>query len=131
METSWGGKIGGKNKYQSAQGLSIDNFETLDSTKDEHILAFDNYKPSLRIFAKVSRNFAERHLASNNNIKVLTVARGQKRASINNTYAIIGIRPERLSSNNGVYVFKEHVEPSMKVELEETGSSRNYEAYAS
>eukprot|EP00536_Pseudo-nitzschia_multiseries_P017990 jgi/Psemu1/53555/gm1.53555_g len=132
METNWwGGKIGGKKKYEPELALSIDNFETLDSTKDEHILAFDDYKPSLRIFAKVSRGLAERHLASKNNINLLrefapaivgakpTIGRGVKRGSINDDYAIIGIRPERLDSNNGEYVFKSHVDPSMKLELEE------------
>eukprot|EP00536_Pseudo-nitzschia_multiseries_P014271 jgi/Psemu1/310782/fgenesh1_kg.680_\ len=71
METNWGGKIGGKKKYQPEQALSIENFNTLDSTKDEHIFAFDDTNPSLRIFAKVSRKFAKRHLVSKNNIKVL------------------------------------------------------------
>eukprot|EP00536_Pseudo-nitzschia_multiseries_P001901 jgi/Psemu1/301058/fgenesh1_kg.25_\ len=86
METTWGGKIGGKKNCPLAQVMSIDNFKTLDSTTDEHILAFD-----------------ERDLASKNNIKVLrefapeivgakpAVARGQKRGSINDDYAIIGI----------------------------------------
>ena len=133
METNWwGGKIGGKKKYEPELALSINNFETLDSTKDEHILAFDDYKPSLRIFAKVSRGLAERHLASKNNINLLrefapaivgakpTVGRGVKRGSINDDYAIIGIRPERLDSNIGEYVFKSHVDPSIKLELEET-----------
>ena len=132
METDWGGKTGGKKKYQPEQALSIENYNTLDSTKDEHILAFDPYEPSLRIFAKVSRHFAERHLASKNNIELLrqfapaivgakpTVGRGVKRGSINDDYAIIGIRPERLDSNIGEYVFKSHVDPSIKLELEET-----------
>eukprot|EP00536_Pseudo-nitzschia_multiseries_P014701 jgi/Psemu1/39830/gm1.39830_g len=130
--TNWGGKIGGKKKYQPEQALSIENFDTLDSTKDEHIVAFDDTNPSLCIFAKVSRKFAKRHMTSKNNIKVLrkfapeivgakpTVPRGHKCGSINDDYAIIGIRPERLSSNNGVYVFKSHVKPNMKLELEET-----------
>eukprot|EP00536_Pseudo-nitzschia_multiseries_P019168 jgi/Psemu1/316765/fgenesh1_kg.4027_\ len=71
METNWGGKIGGKKKYQPEQALSIENFDTLDSTKDEHIVAFDDTNPSLRILAKVSRKFAKRHLATKNNIKLL------------------------------------------------------------
>lgn len=132
MEIDWGGKTGGKKKYRPEQALSIGNFNTLDSTEDKPILAFDDSEPSLRIFAKVSRNFALRHLASKHNIKLLrqfapaivgakpTIGRGVKRGSINDDYAIIGIRPERLDSNIGEYVFKSHVDPSIKLELEET-----------
>eukprot|EP00536_Pseudo-nitzschia_multiseries_P010127 jgi/Psemu1/25090/gm1.25090_g len=98
METSWGGKIGGKKKYQPEQALLIENFDMLDSTKDEHIVAFDDTNPLLRIFAKVSRKVAKQHMALKKNIKVLrkfapeivgakpTVPRGHKRGSINNDY---------------------------------------------
>ena len=92
-----------KEEVSTGTGFVNKNYNTLDSTKDEHILAFDHSKPSLRIFAKVSRHFAERHLASKNNIELLrqfapaivgakpTVGRGVKRGSINDDYAIIGI----------------------------------------
>eukprot|EP00536_Pseudo-nitzschia_multiseries_P011441 jgi/Psemu1/28894/gm1.28894_g len=105
-------------KYQPEQALSIENFNKLDSTKDEHILAFDDTNPSLRIFAKVSRKFAKRHLVLKNNIKVLrkfapeivgakpTVARGQKCGSINDDYAIIGTKHETgaRTDNSGNYI---------------------------
>eukprot|EP00536_Pseudo-nitzschia_multiseries_P001587 jgi/Psemu1/3592/gm1.3592_g len=49
-----------------------------------------------------------------------TVPRGQKRGSINDDYAIIGIRPNRVTLGNGVYVFKNNVDPATQDHLELT-----------
>eukprot|EP00536_Pseudo-nitzschia_multiseries_P009986 jgi/Psemu1/24711/gm1.24711_g len=95
--------IVGEKKYPLAEALSIDNFETADSTDDQHILAFDDSEPSLRIFAKVSEilNFAPEIVQAK-----AEVVRGKKCGSINDGYVIIGICLERLSSENGVYALK-------------------------
>eukprot|EP00536_Pseudo-nitzschia_multiseries_P019621 jgi/Psemu1/317152/fgenesh1_kg.5854_\ len=78
METSWGGKIGGKKNHQPEQALSINNFETLDSTKDEHILAFDNSNPLLRIFAKQNRQLPEDRSVAVSTMIMLSLELDQK-----------------------------------------------------
>ena len=78
-----------------------DHFKTLDSTEENHILAYDKSENSLRIFAKVSRQIARRHLAAPKNINRIRwfapeiikakpkVVRGKKCDSVNDGYAII------------------------------------------
>eukprot|EP00536_Pseudo-nitzschia_multiseries_P008971 jgi/Psemu1/21958/gm1.21958_g len=96
METSWGEKIVGYKEYTSTEAVSIDSFQTLDSTDEKHIVAFDESEPSLQIFAKVSRENAKQHLAQSSNIQDTrkfakeivpaksVVVRGKKCTSINN-----------------------------------------------
>ena len=132
LETNWGVITVGKKKYDKEDGKCIDHFKTLDSTEDKQILAYDESEQSLRISTKGSRQSARRHLATTKNINRIrwfapeiigakpTVVRGKKCDSVNDGYAIIGKRPDRLSSENGVYVFKKHVSHDMKTKLEKT-----------
>ena len=128
LET-WGVGCVGMKKYVEKDGKCIDAFETLDSTEEKHIIAYNESDKSLHIFAKVSRQIARRHLATTKNINRMRwfareiigakskVVRGKNCDSVNDGYTIIGKRPERLSSENGVYVLKTHVSPEMKRNL--------------
>jgi len=52
--------------------MSIDEFKTIDSTKEDHCLVLDNIKPKPdTIFAKISWEMAKRNLASPKNTKLL------------------------------------------------------------
>eukprot|EP00536_Pseudo-nitzschia_multiseries_P011655 jgi/Psemu1/29577/gm1.29577_g len=94
-------KDGGLKEYTSTEAVSIDSFETLDSMDEKYIIAFDESEPSLRIFAKVSREKAKQHLAQYSNIQNTReflkdiveakpeVVRGSKCTSINNGYAVL------------------------------------------
>eukprot|EP00536_Pseudo-nitzschia_multiseries_P019599 jgi/Psemu1/61749/gm1.61749_g len=115
METSWGCKTVGEKEYPSGEAVSIESFKTLDSTGEKFILAFAESEPSLRIFAKASTQFAKQRLGRPENIEITRtfsgeiveakpkIGRGTKCDSVNNGYAIIGMRPNRLKSGNGVY----------------------------
>ena len=106
LEANWGKSNVGEEKYGEVDGKCIDHFKTLDSTEDQHILAFDKSQPSLRVFAKVSRANARNHLATTNNINSIrwfapaiigakpNIVRGKKCDSVNDGYAIIGKRPD-------------------------------------
>ena len=125
LDSKWGGGGDGMKEYDKQDAQCIDHFKILDSTEDNHILAYDKSENSLRIFAKVSRQIAQQHLATSKNINHIRWfaseiigakpkgVRGGKCDSVNNGYTIIDKRPERLSSGNGVYVFKTHVSPDM------------------
>ena len=63
LETNWGRIIVGE-KDDKKDGKCIDHFKTLDSTKDKHILAFDESESPMRIVEKVSRGIARHHLAT-------------------------------------------------------------------
>eukprot|EP00536_Pseudo-nitzschia_multiseries_P017003 jgi/Psemu1/48898/gm1.48898_g len=118
-----------KNGFKEA--VSIDSFKTLDSTNEKFILVFAESEPSLQIFAKASRKIAKQRLGALENIKISRtfagetveakpeVVQGNKCTSINNGYAIIGTRPNRLSLENGVYVFKNNVDSTTKDNLEQ------------
>ena len=64
LETSWGKSPNVNKNYLSNDGQCIDHFETIDSNEINHILAFDKYQPSLRVFWKVPRAIARCHLVS-------------------------------------------------------------------
>eukprot|EP00536_Pseudo-nitzschia_multiseries_P018060 jgi/Psemu1/53926/gm1.53926_g len=129
---NWGWKTVGEKKYPSAEAVSIDSFKTLDSTDKKFILALAESEPSLQICAKASRQFAKQRLGKLESIEFTRtfageiveakpeVVRGKKCTSINNGYAIIGTRPNQLSSENGVYVFKNNVDLTTKENLELT-----------
>eukprot|EP00536_Pseudo-nitzschia_multiseries_P017256 jgi/Psemu1/50050/gm1.50050_g len=102
------------------EAVSIDSFKTLDSTDEKFILVFAKSEPSLRIFAKASRKIAKQRLGKLENIKITRTFTGEICTSINNGYAIIGTRPNQLSLENGVYVFKNNVDPTTKENLELT-----------
>ena len=118
LETNLGGSIVGEKKYKSTEALSIDTFEPTYSMEDKYMIAFNESKPSLRIFAKVSRKIARHHLATMGNINCIRsfaskiigakpkADRGKKCDSINGVYAIIGIRPDWLTSEIGACMFK-------------------------
>eukprot|EP00536_Pseudo-nitzschia_multiseries_P016880 jgi/Psemu1/48220/gm1.48220_g len=130
METSWGEQIVRTKEYTSTEAVSIDCFDILDSTDEKHIIAVDESEPLLRIFAKVSRDKAKQHLARSSRIETTRrfskeiveakpeVVRGSKCTSINDGYAVLGIRPNRNNSQNGVYVFEKNVEQHTIDELE-------------
>ena len=101
LDTNWVGSILGEKKYDKEDGKCINNFKTLDSTEDKHILAFDESEPSMRVFAKVSRGIARHRLATTKRwfapaiIGVKPkVVRGKKCDSVNDEFAIIGERPD-------------------------------------
>ena len=71
LETSWGKSPVVKKNYADNDGQCIDHFEIIDSKEFKHILAFDKCQPSLRVFAKVSRAIARRHLATTKNINLI------------------------------------------------------------
>ena len=118
METNWNGNRVGDVKYQPKEVQSIDDFKIKDSTKNTHIIAFGKGESSKWDFTKVSRKNARFHLATTKNIQRLrwfapnliaskpTVIRGGKCDNINDGYAIIGVRTDQLTSENGVYMFK-------------------------
>eukprot|EP00536_Pseudo-nitzschia_multiseries_P009556 jgi/Psemu1/306631/fgenesh1_kg.270_\ len=131
MATNWGRTTVGEKKYSLAQAVSIDSFKTVDSTDKKFVLAFAESEPSLRIFAKASRQFAKQRLGTPENIEITRtfagqivqskpkIGRGTKCDSVNSGYAIIGMRPNRLKSGNGVYVFKNNVDSTTKANLEQ------------
>ena len=107
LENNWGGSIVEEKKYDREEGKCIDPFKTHDSTEDTHILAFDESKPSLHIFAKVSRKITRQHLATTENINHINMtvcsrnywsytqsSKRKKCDSVNDGYANIGIRPD-------------------------------------
>eukprot|EP00536_Pseudo-nitzschia_multiseries_P006003 jgi/Psemu1/14231/gm1.14231_g len=101
MKSSWGEQIVGTKEYTSTEAVSIDCFDILDSTDEKHIIAVDESEPSLRIFAKVSRDKAKQHLAQSSRIETTRrflkeiveakpeVVRGSKCTSINAGYAVL------------------------------------------
>ena len=103
--------------------LSIDEFKTKDSTKDKHPIAFEEGNSSRCVFAKNSRNIDRFHLATPRNIERLRwfaptliaskthINRGKECDSIKDRYAIIGIRPDRLTLENGKYEYKKETSP--------------------
>ena len=105
LETSWDKSHLVKKNYADNDGKYINHFEIIDSKEFKHILAFDKSQPSLRVFAKVSRAIARRHLATTKNINLIrwfalaiigakpNVTRGKKCYSVNDGYAIIKERP--------------------------------------
>eukprot|EP00536_Pseudo-nitzschia_multiseries_P018842 jgi/Psemu1/57580/gm1.57580_g len=131
LDTNWGQTTVEEKKYSLAQAVSIDSFKTLDSTDKKFVLAFAESEPSLRLFAKASRQFAKRRLGTPKNIEITRtfagqiveskpkIGRGTKCDSVNSGYAIIGMRPNRLKSGNGVYVFKNNVDSTTKENLEQ------------
>ena len=68
LETDWDVGCVGMKKYVKEDGKCIDDLETLDSTEEKHILAYNESDKSLRIFTKVSRQIARRHLTTTKNI---------------------------------------------------------------
>eukprot|EP00536_Pseudo-nitzschia_multiseries_P004241 jgi/Psemu1/9560/gm1.9560_g len=126
FENSW------RKEYTSEEAVSIESFTTLYSTNKKFILAFDKSEPSLQIFAKASTQFAKQCLGTPGNIEITRtfageiveskpkIGQGTKCDSVNNGYAIMGMRPNRLTSGNGVYVFKKNVDPTTKDSLEQT-----------
>eukprot|EP00536_Pseudo-nitzschia_multiseries_P019223 jgi/Psemu1/316804/fgenesh1_kg.4150_\ len=131
LDTNWGRTTVGEKKYSLAQAVSIDSFTTLDSTNEKFVLAFAESEPSLRIFAKASTQIAKRRLGTPKNIEITRtfagqiveskpkIGRGTKCDSVNSGYAIVGMRPNRLKSGNGVYVFKNNVDSTTKYNLEQ------------
>mmetsp|Transcript_21505 Transcript_21505/g.59760 ORF Transcript_21505/g.59760 Transcript_21505/m.59760 type:complete len:80 (+) Transcript_21505:1-240(+) len=69
METTWEETIVGQKGYPPTQALSIDGYQTLDSTDKKYIVAMDERLPSLRIFSKAPRKKARQHLASDSEIQ--------------------------------------------------------------
>jgi len=49
METTWDETIVGPKNYQPTEAVSIDGYQTLDSTDEKFILAVDESKSSLRL----------------------------------------------------------------------------------
>eukprot|EP00536_Pseudo-nitzschia_multiseries_P013878 jgi/Psemu1/36774/gm1.36774_g len=70
-------KTVGEMQYPSADTVSIDSFTILDSTNKKFILAFDESEPSLRIFAKASRQFAKQRLGAPENIEITRTFAGE------------------------------------------------------
>eukprot|EP00536_Pseudo-nitzschia_multiseries_P003318 jgi/Psemu1/7485/gm1.7485_g len=132
METNWGWKTVGEKEYTWEEAVSIESFKTVDSTNEKFILAFDQSELSLRIFAKASTQFAKQRLGRPKTIEITRmfageiveakpkIGQGTKCDSGNNGYAIIGMRPNQLTSGNGVYVFKNNVDPTTQDHLELT-----------
>jgi len=132
METTWEETIVGQKGYPPTQALSIDGYQTLDSTDKKYIVAMDERLPSLRIFSKAPRKKARQHLASDSEIQKTRnfagqfveakpeVVRGTDCGSINDRYVIHGSRPNRSTPGNGVYVFNDSVDQLTKKYLEET-----------
>ena len=118
MKTKWKGNHDGKKYNAENEALSIDEFETKDSTEDKHLIAFEEGNSSRCVFAKISRKIAHFHFATAKNIGRIRwfapnfivskplINRGTKCDSIKDGYAIICMRPDRLTSDNGVYVYK-------------------------
>ena len=52
METTWDGNNDGKIYNAEQEALSIDEFETKDSTKDKHAIGFEEGNSSRCDFAK-------------------------------------------------------------------------------
>eukprot|EP00536_Pseudo-nitzschia_multiseries_P006484 jgi/Psemu1/304190/fgenesh1_kg.139_\ len=77
MATNWGRTTVGEKKYSLAQAVSIDSFKTVDSTDKKFVLAFAKSEPSLRIFAKASRQFAKQRLGTPKNIEITRTFAGQ------------------------------------------------------
>ena len=112
--------------------MSIDDFKIEDSTEDNHLIAFEKGDSSRCVFAKNSRLIARVHLATQRNIQCirwfaptlikwkLHINQGKKCDSINDGYTIIGMRPERLTLENGKYVYKTETRLMQIDKLEET-----------
>ena len=71
LETNWGTTQNVKKSYLDNDGRSIDHFITIDSEEFKHVMGFDKDEPTLRVFAKVSRAIAKRHLATPKNINLI------------------------------------------------------------
>ena len=71
LETNWGVSTVGKKIYNKEGGKCIVHLKTLDSMKDNHILAFNESERSLLIFVKVSRQTARRNLVTTKNINCI------------------------------------------------------------
>ena len=105
------------------KALYIDEFKIKDSTEDKHLIVFEEGDSSRYVFAKNSRKVSRFHLATTKNIRRIrwfapnlivskpNITRRKKCDSINNGYAIIGMRPDRLTLENGVYMsFKKNIQ---------------------
>ena len=127
------GKIKSKKKYNDKkEAICVDGFDFKDSTEEKHLIAFENNTTSRCVFAKVSRKISRYHLNTEKNIRRIRwfasaimeskphINRGKKCDSINDGYAIMGMRPERLISVNGEYVYKKSVSTTRIDKLEET-----------
>jgi len=128
MVYDWGN--GEDINYPNDNCMSIQHYMTIDSSKFRSCLVVDENKRTNRIFAKISRQSANYHLAHPKNIQSLIetsnniiqskpeVKRGTKCDSINTGYGIMGIRPDRNTPNNGPYAFKKTVSDERKRELQ-------------
>ena len=118
--------------FNNQVSMSIDHFKTIDSTYFDHCLALDDTKEKTdTIFAKISREFAKRHLAKPENSQLLRglvddlmkykshVNRGTKCDSVNTGYRIMGFHPDRISADNREYAFNPGVKEQKKKEIEE------------
>uniref|UniRef100_A0A7S4ASM8 Uncharacterized protein n=1 Tax=Pseudo-nitzschia australis TaxID=44445 RepID=A0A7S4ASM8_9STRA len=113
MVYDWGN--GEDINYPNDNCMSIQRYMTIDSSKFRSCLVVDENKRTNRIFAKISRQSANYHLAHPLNIQSLRetsnniiqskpeVKRGTKCDSINTGYGIMGMRPDRNTPNNGPY----------------------------
>ena len=68
MKTKWKGNHDGKKYNAENEALSIDEFETKDSSEHKHLIAFEEGNSSKCVFAKIARNITRFHLATAKNI---------------------------------------------------------------
>ena len=128
MTTKWRGEEDGIKC--SVDGISIDEFQLLDSTQYNSIQAFDS-DTNICIFAKLSQELCREHLIKKKNWGLTSVRRfakaameykpdvqrGQKCGGENTAYKIFGTRKNPLDSGVGEYAFKPNTDNEKQRQL--------------
>ena len=128
MTTKWKGEEDGMKC--SVDGISIDEFQLLDSTQHNSIQAFDS-DTNICIFAKLSQELCREHLIKKKDWGLTSVRRfakaameykpdvqrGQKCGGENTAYKIFGTRKNPFRSGVGEYAFKPDTDDEKRRQL--------------